>query len=211
MTKLPRPLQAIPGALALTFALFALFAGACSSSGPSGPVGGPVTGALDTHCVENGQQIKQPIGECLTGAAAEPDPDAGAPDPTGDLGETLYNAEGDDDDCKYHLSWTATPIRVDQNVTFTVVTTRLFDGAPATEAGIRAEVFLNSTHPVQSPSKAAPEGPAGTYKVGPIKFDAPGQWTVRFHLYEDCSDAPADSPHGHAAFYVDVPDPNAVE
>jgi len=186
-----------------------LAAGACSSSSPSGPVGGPVTGALDAHCVENGVQTKNPIGACMTGAAAA-DP-ATADDGGGsDYGETLYNAEGDDDDCKYHLSWTATPIRVDQNVTFTVVATRLFDDAPAADAGIRAEVYLNSTHPAQSPANAAPEGPSGTYKVGPIKFDAAGQWTIRFHLYEDCNDAPADSPHGHVAFYVDVPDPNAT-
>jgi hypothetical protein len=28
---------------------------------------------------------------------------------------------------------------------------------------------------------------------------------VRFHLHENCSDVPEDSPHGHAAFYVSVP------
>jgi len=30
-------------------------------------------------------------------------------------------------------------------------------------------------------------------------------WTVRFHLFEECSDAPADSPHGHGAFFFTVP------
>ena len=46
----------------------------------------------------------------MTGAepadAAAPEPDGGAP--TSDYGETLFNAEGDDDDCKYHVKWTAT-------------------------------------------------------------------------------------------------------
>ena len=32
-----------------------------------------------------------------------------------------------------------------------------------------------------------------------------GDWTVRFHFYENCNDAPEDSPHGHAAFFVHVP------
>jgi len=38
-----------------------------------------------------------------------------------------------------------------------------------------------------------------------ITFDAAGDWTVRYHFYEDCNDAPEDSPHGHAAFLVHVP------
>ena len=41
-----------------------------------------------------------------------------------------------------------------------------------------------------------------------ITFDMPGDWTVRFHFFENCDDAPADSPHGHAAFLVYVPDPS---
>jgi hypothetical protein len=45
----------------------------------------------------------------------------------------------------------------------------------------------------------------GTYSVGPVRFDQAGRWFVRFHFYETCSDAPEDSPHGHVAFWVDVP------
>ncbi len=197
MTIDPRATLAALGAAAI------LALGGCSSDNKvEGPPGGPVTGALDLHCVMNDAQIKQPIGDCVTGDV-ETDPDAGAEDPSGDYGETLYNAEGDDDDCKYHVAWTATPIHPGENVTFTVVTTRLFDGAPATGAGVRAEVFLNSTHPAASPGKATETAP-GTYKLGPIKFDAGGDWTVRFHLYENCNDAPEDSPHGHVAFFVRV-------
>lgn len=187
-------LSAIPAA--------APFSVGCSSSttGPSGPVGGPVMGALDMHCTGPGPTV---VGTCMTPGAA---PDGGAP--VVNYGPTLFNAEGDDDDCKYHVSWTSTPVRENTNVTFTVMLTKLADSTIATGAGIRAEVYLTDTHPVPPPPQAT-ESPAGTYKVGPIKFDAPGDWTVRFHFYEDCDDTPADSPHGHAAFYVRVPDPNS--
>jgi hypothetical protein len=134
--------------------------------------------------------------------AAAPDPDAGAP--TSDYGETLFNAEGDDDDCKYHVKWTASAIRKSENVSFNVTLTKLADGTPATGAGVRAEVYLTETHPA-APPPAATESAGGVYAVGPIKFDASGDWTVRFHFFENCNDAPEDSPHGHAAFFVRVP------
>jgi hypothetical protein len=37
-----------------------------------------------------------------------------------------------------------------------------------------------------------------------VRFDASGKWTVRFHFSADCADA-VDSPHGHVAFFVNVP------
>ena len=196
-----------PSRMAVLLAIpFAALYGCSSDSGPKGPTGGPVSGALDTHCKDaDGGSLAKMIGICMMGAdvdAAAPDPDAGAP--TSDYGETLHNAEGDDDDCKYHLTWTATPIRQKTGVTFNVTLTKLADGTPATEAGINAEVFLNETHPV-APPPVATESAGGKYAVGPIAFDAAGDWTVRYHFYEDCNDAPEDSPHGHAAFLVHVP------
>jgi hypothetical protein len=122
-----------------------------------------------------------------------------------DYGPTMFNAEGDDDDCKYHVSWTATAIRENENVTFTVVATNKTDGSPLKGASVLAEVYLNDTHPGPNTNQKAPEGPTGTYAVGPVRFDAAGQWTVRFHFFEECSDLNDDSPHGHAAFYVQVP------
>jgi len=195
-------------ALLFAVSLAALFDVACSSdTGQTGPTGGPVTGALDTHCKDaDGGVIATVVGACMTGSepadAAAPDPDAGAP--TSDYGETLFNAEGDDDDCKYHVQWTATAIRAKTNVSFDLTLTKLADMTPATGAGVRAEVFLTDTHPA-APPPAATESSGGKYTVGPIKFDAAGDWTVRFHFYENCNDAPEDSPHGHAAFFVHVP------
>jgi hypothetical protein len=178
---------------------FAVLTGCSSTSGPSGPVGGPVAGALDAHCSGMDPVV---IGACMMGGGAS---DAGAP--TIDYGDTMYNAAGDDDDCKYHVVWTSTPVRENTNVTFDVTLTKLADMTPATGAGLRAEVYLNDTHPAEPPP-VAKESSGGKYALGPIKFDAPGDWTVRFHFFENCDDAPADSPHGHAAFFVRVPDPN---
>ncbi len=85
------------------------------------------------------------------------------------------------------------------------VTTRKTDGAPAAGAKTSLEVFLSDTHPAPNSNQRSTEGPAGTYAIGPVRFDAAGQWTVRFHLYEECSELLDTSPHGHVAFYIWVP------
>jgi hypothetical protein len=59
-------------------------------------------------------------------------------------------------------------------------------------------------HPSPSTGSTTETSP-GVYQIGPIVFDQPGQWTVRFHLYGSCFDLAPDSPHGHAAFFVQVP------
>src|SRR5258708_15069014 len=76
---------------------------------------------------------------------------------------------------------------------------------PANSAKPSPKFFLSNTHPAPNSNQRSTEGPAGTYKIGPIRFDQPYQWTVRFHLYEECSELLATSPHGHVAFYVWVP------
>jgi len=222
----------IPSRSAVVVGLAALLASACDGSGkqsndaasgdsPSGVVVGP----LDHHCgVADGGQRMQPVGACLVdspssvpaNAAAcavsftqdagtsHPPADAGA-DNAEPYGETMYGSAGNDDDCKYYLSWVATPIQENADTYFTLTAIRLADGKPATCAGVRPDVFLSTIHGAAPPQNVAPEIAAGVYKVGPIRFDARGRWTVRFHLYEDCNDTAEDSPHGHAAFYVNVP------
>jgi hypothetical protein len=122
-----------------------------------------------------------------------------------DYGPTIYGAAGNDDDCKYYLSWTATPIKEQADTFFTVTAIRLSDMTPATCAGIRPEVSLSVAVGVPTPPHPSTEIAPGVYKVGPIKFSQAGTWTVRFHLYEECGDSQEDSPHGHAAFFVKVP------
>ena len=180
----------------LVFLLAAATILACSGS--DGPTGGPVSGAADVHCRESdgGVRVQHIASSCqATGA------DAG----TLNYGETMYNAEADDDDCKYHVKFTTTAVRQRTNVNFTVTATVKETGAAATSANLLAEVYLNETHPAPNTNQKTTEQSGGTYVVGPVQFDAPGQWTVRFHLHDNCSDEPADSPHGHAAFLIGVP------
>lgn len=164
-------------------------------------------GAADAHCGGASGTPVQPIN--AASCHATPDMAGPQPDMAGssgsDYGDTLYNAEGDDDDCKYHVKFTVTPVRKSSQVTFTVVATNLATSQPVTGANIRPEVFLSDTHPAPNSGASTTESPPGTYSVGPILFDASGMWTMRFHFFEDCTDALADSPHGHAAFYINVP------
>ena len=136
--------------------------------------------------------------------------DAGAPacDPAShppDYGCTLYNAAGDDDDCKYAITWTSDPIYENTDITFHLSAMRKFDGTWACGAYPYIEAYLDETHPAPNAGTHTSEVGTGKYDIGPIRFDKKGRWTVRFHLYGDCSDLTDDSPHGHAAFYVDVP------
>jgi hypothetical protein len=174
-----------------------LVVAACGSD-EGGPTGGPVTGPADTHCSLPDGGVAAQVVDLATCHASV---DAGEPD----YGPTLHNAEANDDDCKYHVKFTTTPVRRNENVTFTVTATTLADGQPAAGANIGAEVFLNDTHPAPNSGQGTTEKAGGIYDVGPIKFDAAGQWTVRFHLHEDCQDSTEDSPHGHVAFYIAVP------
>ena len=130
--------------------------------------------------------------------------------PVGGDGEepaVLYNAAGDDDDCKYHVTFSSTPVRRNQNVTFTVTVTALdpaTPNAPVADADPSIEGTLGALHSLPNTNPVTKTTAPGTYTIGPVKFDEAGQWITRFHFSEGCADLP-DSPHGHVAFYLDVP------
>jgi hypothetical protein len=217
------------GLFLLAVALGGVGCGSSTSSGGttgSDTPAGVVLGPLDHHCVAgDGGLIVQTIGVCETptppanaamctvkfandtSAADGGDPSAsdGGAAPVSDYGPTMYGSAGNDDDCKYYVSWTSTPIVEKAATYFTLSAWRLSDMTPATCAAVIPDTSLSLTHGVAPPAQPSPEIAPGVYKVGPIPFDAPGIWTVRFHLFEECSDDPPDSPHGHAAFYVNVP------
>jgi len=164
--------------------------------------------------------------QTVSGASCCVGEDAGAGD-GGDqgcpYGETMYGMEGDDDDCKYHVVWTSTPICMGapgaQFVLKAFYKTRFTDAGaplPLTAANPMTETFTttvgdwdaecddNSTHPGPTSGNHMTEGPPGTYTAN-VAFDKSGQWTVRFHFNEECADVADDSPHGHAAFHITVP------
>jgi hypothetical protein len=170
------------------------------------------TSATPSVVVTNPDGVaSQPLTFFIAGPCDENGPD-------GAYGGTHFNTSANDDDCKYQVSYTASPI-CENNGTYFVVTAQYLtrtaaDGSPAplTGASTFAEVCLSSTHPGPNIDGRPPagdqqvvEGPPGTYTVGPVQFDAPGDWTVRFHFNEFCCDVAADSPHGHAAFSITVP------
>ena len=222
------------GAQSILFG-FAILSAGCSSSSSNNSVtsdtpAGVVLGPLDNHCTSpDGGLTVQTVGVCDVidptevpsdtticapvtfdkdaGVSTADNSDAGASDAaaTSDYGPTMYGAAGNDDDCKYYVSWVATPIKEGADTYFTVTALRLADMQPVRCAGVRADTSLSITHGVPAPAQPAPEIAPGVYKVGPIRFDAPGIWTERFHLFEECDDGPDDSPHGHAAFYINVP------
>jgi hypothetical protein len=153
-------------------------------------------------------------GDAAASGDAGPAPTPGQCGENGaDYGATMYGTEGDDDDCKYHASYTVTPICESDGTYFTVTANYLTrSGAPLTGACTFAELCLNNSHPAPEADSPPPqgsqqvvEGPPGTYTIGPVVFDAPGMWTVRFHFNEICCDVANNSPHGHAAFFVNVP------
>lgn len=174
--------------------------------------GGPVEdGAADTHCIDaTGEPIIQSVGACRTGVAEGSAGAAGAGGAANDDEEygILFSHQGADDDCKYDASFTNTCVELNQPVTFTVKLSTRATNEPATGARpYNPDVYLADDTSHISPSReiVATEKPAGTYAIGPIVFDRSGRWVVRFHFYETCSDVPPDSPHGHIAFYIDVP------
>jgi len=205
-------------------------ASTCTSTG--GPVDGPADmHCVDS----SGKDIVQPIGQCNGNGSGTGGTDGGggagsdgavgtagndghdheagesAGAGNGDAEETYtihYGSEAADDDCKYDTSFSTTCLEVGKNVTVSLNLRQRATGNPGNGGHPDSpEIYLADKPSHISPSNAikAVESPLGTYQIGPIVFDEPGRWVIRFHYFETCSDLPADSPHGHVAYYVDVP------
>jgi len=161
--------------------------------------GGAVSGATDDHCM--GTFVTVDPSQCTVDAG---DNTGGSGD---DFGATMSNSSGNDDDCKYFVSFTvAGGACVGTDNFFTITLEDATTKAPITGAtGIRPEIFVTSNGtPVNTSSSHTTEMSGGQYKIGPIRFTTSGNYTVRFHFFEDCTDSES-SPHGHAAFFVNVP------
>jgi hypothetical protein len=171
--------------------------GGQTDSGPCPAGGGPDPGPAANHCMG----MTQAVGMCMMGGEDGGEMDAGAePEP-----ETNVGTEADDDDCKYHVSFTNDCVRNGGTGTTFNVTVKLLgtNMAPPAGATTSVEAFLGN-HPAGGMIDGTETSP-GVYKFGPVIFDRAGKWTVRFHYFETCSDVPEDSPHGHVAFFINVP------
>ncbi len=173
--------------------------GGGQTEGGACPAGGGPSGMAEDHCMG----MFQTVGMCTT----EPpeggvDSDAG-PEPTP---PTNDGSEADDDDCKYHVAFTNNCVQKGGTGTTFTVTLKSNTGTKMNVPGAKAyvEAFLSETHPAGGTTDGTETSP-GVYNIGPVIFDQPGKWTVRFHFFGDCSDVPEDSPHAHAAFFINVP------
>jgi hypothetical protein len=202
----------LPSASVLVTVLVAACSSKASDTASSGGVGAmstaaAVAGAADTHCAGQPVVVVDPA-VCHNPPPADPDAGAMAADggatPMAEFGATLYNSEGDDDDCKYHVKWQSTTVAANADVTLSLSATTLSDNKPLAGAKPYAEIYLNDTHGAPNTPVATAEVSPGNYTIGPVRFDARGTWTVRFHFRSDCDDSPT-SPHGHVAFLVNVP------
>ena len=166
--------------------------GACASPG------GPAAEPADHHCEADSGPIVQATGACTKETGGDAGPAEATPGPWGGMSSA-------DDDCKYDVSYTMTPVCEKEDVTVTVTVKKRTDHSALTGADPSLEVLDPSGLPgVGEGSQKSTEKPGGVYEIGPIHFNKPGKWTMRFHFFETCADT-EDSPHGHAAFFIDVP------
>lgn len=212
----PRSISVVRASRLLPLSLVLSVLGlACSSSSSTEVVdGGPgiVSGEADNHCMGvDPIVVKQASCHATAVDAGAVSDDGGASDDGGGMEElpVHFGSSADDDDCKYHASFTTTPVAVNASVTFNITVTTLADNKPATNADVvlESEMADDLFHVIPNNGTKTTESPAGSgkYVMKPIKFDKSGRWIVRFHFYETCDDILEDSPHGHVAFYYDVP------
>ena len=67
------------------------------------------------------------LAQPTSAASCRPMLGGGTPDAGTDYGATMYNTGGNDDDCKYVVNWSATPIAPEEDVTFTVAVVNTVD------------------------------------------------------------------------------------
>jgi hypothetical protein len=165
---------------------------------PAGPVAGPA----DDHCAGGKVQEVDPA-VCQAGPPDAGADDGGAEEPA----PVRYNAAADDDDCKYHVSFTTSAaVALNTNVFFTAKATKKSDGTAASWGSMDALEVVTADMTQAVDVKDPPvQSPVGTAKFGPVKFNRSGKWIVRFHIHEECTDNDEASQHGHVAFFVNVP------
>jgi hypothetical protein len=202
--SLPLGVLAVIGSLSL---VVACSSSKTSDSGTTTSTAAAVMGAADSHCAGKPVVVADPaVCKAIhdAGTAGDGGADAGMDDGTGDYGPTSYNSEAEDDDCKYHMKWESTNVAENTDITFKVTITNRKDSSPVGGGKPYIEAFLDTKTPAPNSPSMTTETAAGVYTIGPVRFDKPGNWNVRFHVHDECNDSET-SPHGHAAFFVKVP------
>jgi hypothetical protein len=183
-----------------------------SSSSPSNPLStlqfdysASVPGVDDTHCNGDGGATRQAVNT-MSCHSQNPSGNASSLDAggAGAYGATHYNTQAFDDDCKYIVKWQSTSTLVRKDVYFQVTVNELTDNTAVAGDKPKITAQLTDVHPSLPATQTATETTPGTYVIGPVQFDAPGNWTVRFNFHPECDNGTPDSPRGFAAFYVAV-------
>lgn len=168
-----------------------------------------VGGAADAHCAGKPLTKVDPAVCKVVPDAGHGPGDGGATDggaePAGDnYGPTNFNSEAEDDDCKYHVRWESTAVMQNADVTFKVTATARTDNSHVANAKPYIEAFFDERTPAPNSPSVTVETAPGTYTIGPMRFNKAGNWNMRFHFNDECTDSET-SPHGHVAFFVKVP------
>src|SRR5262245_57330430 len=87
---------------------------------PAGPAAGAHSGAMVQQTDQAACNAMPPDGGPMTD---------GGGNSGSDFGPTMFNAQGDDDDCKYHVSYTVTTVCENADVFFTALVTKKTDNS----------------------------------------------------------------------------------
>ena len=168
--------------------------------------GAPVAGAQDMHCYSDAGNLFVSVDEAqCTVDAGDDSGDGGS-----DFGDTMYNTTGNDDDCKYSVSYVVSSggICENEDTYFTVTLKNAIAGTPVTGGTangntFRAEVFLTDTHRPTPRSRRRSTWAAASTRWARIRSmvrSVDGSLPLLRELHRTPT-----SPHGHAAFFVNVP------
>jgi hypothetical protein len=159
------------------------------------------TGCSDTHCGMDGGVLARNADYAACGIAA--------PDPTSDAGGSSELAQMtgvlslDDDLCEFHALVLPDCVAGGRTLSFDADLTTMTGGVVPAGAKPYVEAFSSPVHLAPSTDTSTETTP-GHYRIGPVTFDVPGQWTVTLHFFGTCRDGPL-SPHAHVTFRLFVP------
>jgi hypothetical protein len=159
------------------------------------------TGCADTHCDWDGGVLVRKADYAACGISA-PDSTTDAP-ATSELSEVPGVLSLDDDQCEFHAFVVPECMGGPRTLYFDADLASMTGGVVPAGAKPYIEAFSSPVHIAPSTDTSTETTP-GHYRIGPVTFDVPGQWTVTLHFFGTCRDDP-QSAHAHVTFTLDVP------